>query len=122
MTTFQRFSYAFAGLSELFKAREFRLHVGITLAIVAAGVLACFTRMEWMLLTVAIGLVLVAEATNTAVEHLANAISRRAHAGIRRTKDVSAAAVLLAALVAGILGVMLFVPGFLEGRAGSCLL
>jgi diacylglycerol kinase (ATP) len=61
---------------------------------------------QWSLIAIAIGLVWAAELFNTAIESLADAITIDEHPLIRNAKDVSASAVLVASLTAGILGIL----------------
>ena len=59
---------------------------------------------DWCWLIVAMAIVWIAEALNTALEHLADAACPQYHPLIRRAKDTAAAAVLLAALAAAAIG------------------
>ena len=65
-------------------------------AVGAAGLLRV-TAVEWAVLAVTIGLVLVTETVNTAVESLARAVDTGFHPRLRDALDISSAAVLLAA-------------------------
>ena len=65
-----------------------------------------------MWIVVAITLVWSAEAFNTALEQLADALHPQQHPGIGRAKDVAAAAVLIAALGAAVIGLLVFVQLF----------
>lgn len=66
--------------------------------------------LEWIALIFAGGFVLVAEAFNTAIEIDMNLTSPEFHPYARDTKDVSAGAVLISAIVASIIGLIIFVP------------
>jgi diacylglycerol kinase (ATP) len=88
------------------------IHLFATVAVVAAGVLFDLSRWEWCWLILAIGLVLAAEAMNSAVEALADAVSPEFNAGVGRAKDVAAAAVLILAVTAALIGVLVFLPHF----------
>jgi diacylglycerol kinase len=68
---------------------------------------------EWIALVFAIGFVLVAEAFNTAIEIDIDLTSPQYHPYARDTKDVAAAAVLLAVLVAIVVGLIVFLPKML---------
>lgn len=70
------------------------------------------SRAEWLWIIVAITLVWCAEAFNTALEQLADALHPENHPGIGRAKDVAAAAVLTAAVGAAVIGMLVFVPHF----------
>jgi diacylglycerol kinase (ATP) len=66
--------------------------------------------------TAAIILVWSAEAFNTALEELADALHPERDPGIGRAKDVAAAAVLIAALGAAVIGMLVFVPHLVDWR------
>ena len=87
-----------------------RLHLLAALLVCAAGVYFGLGRAEWLWISVAIVLVWSAEAFNTALELLADVLHPARHAGIGRAKDVAAAAVLIAALGAAVIGLLVFVP------------
>lgn len=72
------------------------------------------SRFEWCWLLLAIAAVFAAEALNTAVEFLADAISREYHPLLKQAKDVAAGAVLIAALAAVLIGVLILGPHLLE--------
>jgi diacylglycerol kinase (ATP) len=73
-----------------------------------------FTTGEWCDLVIAIGMVWVAEAFNTGLEVLAEAVTQERHPIIKIAKDVAAAAVLMAAIGATVVGAILFIPPLLE--------
>ena len=66
--------------------------------------------MEWLVLLLVFGLVLVAEALNTAFEIDINLTSPEYHPFARDTKDVAAGAVLLASIISVIVGLVIFLP------------
>jgi diacylglycerol kinase len=109
------FIYAGRGIWFTLKnERNFKIHfVGVFLAI-AAGVYLGISAVEWSLVILAIGLVLVAELINTAVERLGDkAAGRRQDPLVGKAKDIAAGAVLLAALIALAIGIIiLFIPLF----------
>ncbi len=95
------FGYAFAGVRAAWQAQpNFRIHAGIAVLVVAAGVLLRLPPPAWAVLVLAIGLVLVAELLNTAVEAVVDLVSPEDHPLAKQAKDVAAAAVLVAALTA----------------------
>ena len=79
----------------------------------AAIAIAAGLRVELVsndVLGVAMALVWVAEAMNTAFEHLCDVVSPEFHASVQRSKDIAAAAVLVCAIAAAILGALTFWP------------
>ena len=77
------------------------------------GFALSISPVEWSLIVISIGLVVVAEAVNTAIEIHVNLTNPETHPHARDTKDVAAGAVLLAAIFAGIVGFIVFVPKLL---------
>lgn len=77
---------------------------------VIAGFSLGLSRTEWAPLTVAIALVWIAEALNTAIEFLADEISTEHRERIGKAKDVAAFGVLVAAMAAAVIGCLVFLP------------
>lgn len=61
---------------------------------------------EWLVLIVCITLVLAAELFNSALEHMARAITRTEHPDIRSALDIASGAVLVTAIGACAVGVL----------------
>ena len=105
------FTYAFQGARVLLATQHNAwIHLAATLAAVAAGIFCRVSRPEWALLVFAIGLVWLAEALNTAIEFLADEVSEEKRERIGKAKDVAAFGVLAAAVAAGIIGALVFLP------------
>lgn len=77
---------------------------------VALGVYCSVSRVDWMMLIVAIAFVLIAEAINTALESTCDAVSLQFRPSLKIAKDVAAGAVLIASIAAVALGAMVFKP------------
>ena len=75
-------------------------NIAIAVAVVAMGAWLGLPAGDWALLALAMGLVLAAEAANTAIETLADRITTEHDPAIARAKDAAAGAVLLAAIAA----------------------
>lgn len=95
-----------------------RVHLAATGAVVGAGAWCRIALDEWRWLFLAIGLVWMAEAFNSAIEWLCDLISPGFHPAVKRIKDVAAGAVLVSALVAAAIGTTVFWP-FFTGVPGS---
>lgn len=108
---FGSFGYAFQGISKAFKSEpNFRIHlIAGTLAILIARFLE-FTKNEWLILLLTIGLVIIIELINTVIETITDLVSPRYSPRAKIIKDVSAAAVMISAILAVIVGVVLFLP------------
>ena len=90
------------------------IHMTIFVIAVIAGFYFNISRIEWMMLIFASGLVFMADAFNTAIEIDIDLTSPEYHPFARDTKDVAAGAVLIAALTAAVIGVFIFGPYLLK--------
>jgi diacylglycerol kinase (ATP) len=109
------FSYAFKGLSILFKTQaNARIHLVALGAVVVAGLFFSLSISEWCLCSLCIGMVLAVEAVNTAIESIVDLVSPDYHPLAGRAKDVAAAAVLLTAISAAVVGILIFLPKIIQ--------
>lgn len=87
--------------------QNFRLHLGAAVGAVLAGGSLKFDYGEWLALVLLIGLVLTAEALNTAIERLVSLLRPEVHPLARAAKDTAAAGVLFASVTAAVAGLMM---------------
>ena len=85
--------------------------IGIIMTIF--GFIMQLSATEWMFQLFSIGLVLVAESLNTAIEKIADFIHPNYHKQIGRVKDISAGAAFFAAIFAVIIGLIIYSPKFI---------
>ena len=85
--------------------------IGIIMTIF--GFIMQLSATEWMFQLFSIGLVLVAESLNTAIEKIADFIHPNYHKQIGRVKDISAGAAFFAAIFAVIIGLIIYLPKFI---------
>lgn len=108
---FRSFGYAAKGVFACVRERNFRVHI------VAAVYVPLFARHflrtaeQWTILVLTIALVMVAEMINTAVEQMVDEFCSERHPVAGRVKDITAGAVLIAAVAAVIVAVVLFADG-----------
>ena len=103
------FLHAFRGLLDLvLHQRNARFHLLATVAFITVFALLGVSYVEWAVLALAAGLVWAAEAANTALEHLADRVAPETHPLVARSKDVAAAAVLIASMGAAAAGILIF--------------
>jgi diacylglycerol kinase (ATP) len=86
------------------------IHAAATVVVTTAGFCFGVTAAEWCWLVLAIMVVWMAEALNTALELLCDVASPEFHPLIGRAKDVAAGGVLIAAVGAVFIGVLVFGP------------
>ncbi len=77
---------------------------------VVAGFYYKISHEEWLIQTLAIGLVLGIEGLNTAVEKIADFIHPEFHEKIGFIKDIAAGAVFFAAMTAITIGCIIYIP------------
>lgn len=105
------FSYAGRGVWVFIKTTHNAwIHLALFVLAIFLGFYFGISKIEWMLLVLAGGFVIVAEAFNTAIEIDIDLTSPDYHPYAKDTKDVAAGAVLLAALTALTVGLLIFVP------------
>ena len=105
--------YALKGIWLLITT-EHSIMIQVIIAIVMTilGFMMNISSTEWILQLLAIGLVLVAESANTAIEKLADFVYKDFHKDIGFIKDIAAAAPAFAAIIAVIIGFIIYLPKF----------
>lgn len=95
---------------------EDSIKVQTCIAIMAtiAGFYFNISTTEWMIQFLVIGLVLVAEAANTAVEKVADFIHPEYHKKIGFIKDIAAGAPAIAALISLIIAGIIYAPKIIQ--------
>lgn len=86
------------------------IHCAVTIMVIIAGFLFHISISEWIAVIFAIGLVLAAEAINSAIERLSDVVQPEKDDRIRDVKDISAGAVLIGAIAAAVIGIIIFLP------------
>ncbi len=110
-----RFRYAFAGIRYGWlhdKSIRWQLIAGM--AAIAAGFLFHITVVEWLWVLLAVVLVLMAEIFNSCIEKTVDYISLERNEKARVIKDMAASAVFIVSCFAFVVGIVVFVPPFVE--------
>jgi diacylglycerol kinase (ATP) len=105
------FGFALAGLRFVLRTQH-NAWVHLLATVVVCGV-AIFLRVnanDWRWLILAIALVWFAEILNTAFEFLCDAVVPEFSASVAKAKDIAAAAVLITAVAASLIGASVFWP------------
>lgn len=111
MKLLKSFTYAFRGMGYALRTqRNMRLHVIATLGVATAGLFFHISATEWMAVTLCCAMVISFELINTSIETIVDWVSPEWHEKAGRMKDLSAAAVLLAALASVLVGGFIFIP------------
>ncbi len=103
--------YAFKGAWLLIKTESsIQIQTVIAVVVTFMGFYFNISKEEWMLQFLAIGLVMGIEGLNTAVEKLSDFVQPEHDKRIGFIKDISAGAVMLAAIMASLVGLIIYVP------------
>lgn len=105
------FYFALKGISYSFRTQlNFRIHCLVALIVIAVCFYLDLSIAEWLWIVAALAIVFMAELFNTAMETLVDLVSPEFNPQAGRIKDISAAAVLIAAIMALITGILILLP------------
>jgi undecaprenol kinase len=94
----------------LARERNFQIECGVAICVVALALVLGFVPWEWAVLLLVIGWVLTLEIMNTIVERILDIVKPNVHPYVRVVKDMAAGMVLMAAFIAVLIGIFLFLP------------
>lgn len=107
----KRFTFALKGLFFTFKSQaNFKIQLTAALFVSTAGFVFKLNPSEWCIILLAMGAVLSLEVLNTAIESLVDLVSPGYNEKAGRIKDTAAGAVLIAAAVSVVIGLIIFLP------------
>ncbi|KRM22266.1 prokaryotic diacylglycerol kinase family protein [Latilactobacillus graminis DSM 20719] len=106
----QSLRHAIAGLFAAFKTEaNLRRDIWLALIVVGLGIYYQLTYLEWLAIILAIFIVLMAEFWNTVIEYLVDLlVDHQFHPLAKQIKDISAASVLISAILALLIGIIVF--------------
>ncbi len=105
------FAHAFTGIKTFFSETfHARIHLIASILVVTFSFWLGLKPLEWVSIILCITLVFVAEAINSAIEYSVDLSMPNQHPLAKKAKDVSAAAVLLAAIFSVIIALIIFYP------------
>lgn len=105
------FKYAFKGIGSSLKSeRNMKIHFAMMALVIIAGILLNISMWEWIICFILFGLVISLEMVNTAIEIVVDMISPEYNLKAGHVKDIAAGAVLVNAIVAFIVGLLIFLP------------
>ncbi|MGD0806065.1 MAG: diacylglycerol kinase family protein [Anaerolineales bacterium] len=105
------FRNAFSGLWYALRTqRNAQFHLLATLLVILVGFWVGLDTVHWCLIILAMGLVWMAELSNTALESVVDLANPTYHPLAKTAKDVKAAVVIIAALAAILVGVLILGP------------
>ena len=112
---FKSFTYAFNGIKTAFKTEQnFLFDVIYAILTIIIGFLLKLSIVEFAIVLLAIGLVISLELINTSIEYTIDMAMPEIHPLAKAAKDIASAAVLVSAIMALIVGLIIYLPKFIE--------
>ena len=109
------FRYAGRGILQVFRnERSFRLQLLVFALTIIAGFIFRITSTDWIFILAAGGIVLVCEMINTAIEYVTDLVTEEYRILAKHIKNISAGAVLISSIIAAVIGLIIFIPHFIE--------
>lgn len=109
------FKYAMEGIKTAYQEEQnLRLHTISATLVIVLGLVLKLSIIELSICLILIGLVLMAEFFNTALENMVDMITLEKNPYAKKAKDISAAGVLVFAIVSGLIGLLIFIPKIIE--------
>ena len=109
------FKYSIDGLVYAYKYEQsMMIHVFATICVIAVNILFHVTAFEWLITLVCVGMVLAAELINSAVEAVVDLITLKEHPLAKIAKDCTSAATFVLAMMALVIGLVVYIPYGLE--------
>lgn len=109
------FKYSLDGLIYAYKYEQSMLiHVIATIFVIIANIVLQISPTEWLITFIAIGMVLAAELFNTAIEAVVDLVTLEIHPLAKIAKDCGSASTFVLALMAGVIGFVIYVPHIIE--------
>lgn len=87
---------------------NFRIHTGVALMVMCLGFYFHIPAGEWIIILICMGLVLMAELCNTAIESIVDMVSPQHQPIAGKAKDVAAAAVVVVVVMSVVVGILIF--------------
>ncbi|MHB0995729.1 MAG: diacylglycerol kinase family protein [Elusimicrobiales bacterium] len=104
------FKYAFKGVGHACAEPNFRIHLAAAVVAAFLGFWLALSALEWCAVLLCFAAVMSAEAMNSAVERLTDLVSPGHHQLAGKVKDLAAGAVLISAVIAAVIGCIIFLP------------
>ena len=105
------FRYAFEGIFTCIRhERNMKIHCVMAVLVVIGGFVLHISQIEWFICLILFGLVMSLEMVNMAIEATVDLVTQERKPLAKKAKDVAAGAVLISAIMAAIIGCIIFIP------------
>ncbi|WP_045517709.1 diacylglycerol kinase family protein [Neobacillus niacini] len=109
------FSFALTGIkTALWTERNMRIHLFVSIVVIGCAIFFSISKVEWLFVIAAIGGILSLELLNTAIERVVDLITEEYHPLAKQAKDLAAGAVFVYAIMAVVIGIIIFLPHVLR--------
>ncbi|ULT55697.1 diacylglycerol kinase family protein [Neobacillus drentensis] len=109
------FSFAIAGvLTAIQKERNMRFHLISSILVLGLSFYFSISKIEWLLILFTIGGMFALELMNTAIERVVDLVTAEYHPLAKQAKDIAAGAVFVYAVLAVIVGIIIYLPYVLK--------
>lgn len=109
------FGYAYQGIAHaIIRERNFRFHLLAAVVVFVLGFVSDLTKYEWIVILLCVAGMFCLELLNSALERVVDLASPNVHELAKQAKDLSAAAVLVFACASAIIGILIFLPKWME--------
>ena len=113
------FKYAFEGIKQTYIGEQnLKIHTFVAILVIVFGFFLKISYIEWLVCLVLIGLVLMAEFFNTAIEYVVDLASPKIHPLAKAAKDTASAGVLMMAIISAVIGGVIFIPKLIDFIGG----
>jgi undecaprenol kinase len=107
--------FAWLGLHSIFKEEpNFRIELIAAFTVIILGIVLAVSSLEFLVLLLTIGMVLLAEIVNSVAERICDIYTSEHHVGIKFIKDVAAGGVLLTSIISLVIAASVFLPKLYE--------
>ncbi len=112
---YHSFGYALQGIrTVILTEQNFRIHTLAAIVVFIAGIFTSLSKMEWILVIILVFGMFVIELVNTAIERVVDLVTPNFHPLAKQAKDLAAGACLIYAVCTVIVGLIIFLPKWLE--------
>lgn len=112
---YMSFKHAVDGIvTNLKKERNLMIHFFMMMLVIIFGLMFNINYSEWIICLILFGLVIALELVNTAIEVAVDICSPEINDKAKLAKDTSAGAVLVVSVIAFIIGLIIFIPKFVN--------
>ena len=105
------FKYAFNGIISAYKDEQnIKIHTIVAILVLIFGFILKLHKIEFIICLILIGLVLMAEFFNTAIENAVDLVTLEENKYAKIAKDTAAAGVLVFTAISAVVGLIIFIP------------